>query len=87
MDGQFDAELIEQIVQAVIRRLAERGVVVQPQPCGETAELTVTDKVVALATLEGRLRGVKRVVVGGRSIVTPAARDALRDKSIELIRR
>ncbi len=87
MNQPLDAELIERIVQEVIRRLLERGVAVQPTTNTEKTELAVSDKVVTLATLDVHLAGVKRLVVGGRSIVTPAVKDELNDRSIELVRR
>jgi hypothetical protein len=86
MNQPFDPEFIERIVQEVIRRLLKQGLVGGTTSSGE-AELAVTDKVVSLATLDGRLTGVKRLVVGGRSIVTPAVKDELKDRSIELVRR
>ncbi|MDA1053951.1 MAG: hypothetical protein O3C40_26165 [Planctomycetota bacterium] len=87
MNQPFDAELIERIVQEVIRRLVERGIDIRSAATSEDKELAVSDKVVTLATLDGHLAGVKRLVVGGRSIVTPAVRDELNDRSIELVRR
>lgn len=81
-----DSELFERIVREVLRRLAEMGIGVTPAP-SEAAELVLADRVVALATLAGRLTGVQRVVVGTRAVVTPAARDELRDCQIELLRR
>ena len=87
MNQPFDPELFERIVQEVIRRLVERGVDIHPAATKREKDLAVSDKVVTLATLNGRLAGVKRVVVGGRSIVTPAVKDELNDRSIELVRR
>ena len=87
MNQPFDPEFIERIVQEVIRRLVERGVVVRPVTNIDETELALRDKVVTLASLHGRLAGVKRLVVGGRSIVTPAVKDELNDRSIELVRR
>jgi len=87
MNPPFDPEFTERIVQEVIRRLVQRGVVVEGAPSIDETELAVSDKIVALATLAGRLVGVKRLVVGRRSIVTPAVKDELNDRSIELVRR
>ena len=87
MNQSFDPEFVERIVQEVIRRLVQRGLVLGGATGSDETELAVSDKVVTLATLDGRLAGVKRVVVGGRSIVTPAAKDELNDRSIELVRR
>ncbi|MEO8498476.1 MAG: hypothetical protein ABI614_25715 [Planctomycetota bacterium] len=87
MNQPVDHELFERIVQEVIRRLIERGAVVGGAKDAAASELAVSDKVVTLETLRGRLVGVKRLVVGGRSIVTPAVKDELTDRSIELVRR
>ena len=87
MNQPFDPDFIERIVQEVIRRLIEQGIAVRLAATNDETELAVSDRVVTLATLGGRLAGVKRLVVGGRSIVTPAVKDELNDRSIELIRR
>ncbi len=87
MNQPLDPELFERIVQEVIRRLVERGAIVGRAANGTETDLAVSDKVVTLETLRGRLAGVKRLVVGGRSIVTPAVKDELKDRSIELVRR
>ena len=89
MTGErFDSELIEHIVREVVRRLLDRGVNVQCE-ANQTGrnEMTVTDRVVVLSSIEGRLDGVRRVVVDGQAVVTPAARDELKDKGVELTRR
>ena len=93
----FTAEQVEWIVLEVIRRLglAERAAA-HPQPAvahpgpaaaqaGPAAELRLADKVVTLQTLDGRLSGVVRVVVARRAVVTPAVKDALRQRKIELV--
>jgi hypothetical protein len=87
MNQPFDPKFVERIVQEVIRRLIKQGFVLGGATSSDETELAVSDKVVTLATLDGRLMGVKRLVVGGRSIVTPAVKDELQDRSIELIRR
>ncbi len=85
---KHDSELIERVVREVIRRLLERGVSVgESVPANGTAEVVVQERVVALATIEGRLKDVRRVVVGRRAVVTPAVRDELKDRGIELERR
>ena len=85
----INSELIERIVQEVIRRLVERGVVVgEATNDDETeTEFAVSDRVITLATIDGRLIGVKRLLVGSHSIVTPAVKDELNNRSIELCRR
>jgi hypothetical protein len=84
MSQQFAPELIERIVQEVLRRLAERGVDVATN--GTNSELVLEDRLITLATLDQRLDGVKRLVVGCRAIVTPAVKDELNDRSIELVK-
>lgn len=48
-------------------------------------DLPLYEKVVTLATLEGRLKGVHRVVVRPEAVVTPAVRDELRDKGVGIV--
>ena len=84
----LDPDLIERIVQEVVRRLLERGVEIErSQSQNPSSDFCVDSKVVALASLEGKLNGIRRVIVGPRAIVTPAVNDELRDREIELIRR
>ena len=78
-------ELFERIVQEVIRRLLAQGVSIQ-LPETPVTELVLDQKVIALGLLEGRLNGIRRVVVRRRAVVTPAVKDELRTKGIELQR-
>ncbi|MCI0362127.1 MAG: hypothetical protein L0211_26900 [Planctomycetaceae bacterium] len=77
---------VERIVLEVIRRL---GLLGSPQPVAFTGgnELTVTDRVVTMRSVEGKLAGVVRLVVPHRAVVTPAVRDELNDRQIELVRK
>jgi hypothetical protein len=75
-------EQIDWIVAEVIRRLAAAGVAAKPP--SDTA-LYVTERVITLRTIEKQLSGVKRVVVQRRAVVTPAVKDELRAKKIELV--
>lgn len=52
----------------------------------KTAVLELTEPVVALATLRGRLQGIESVRVSDRAVVTPAVRDELRAREIALVR-
>ena len=74
---------VEQIVLEVIRRL---GLVGSP-PASATNELAISDQVVTMRSIEGKLADVNRLVVPGRAVVTPAVRDELRQRNIELVRR
>ncbi len=80
------------IVREVVRRLtamldsavppATQRVAAEAQP----GELPVAERVVTLASLEGRLANVRRIVIGRKAIVSPAARDELRARGIEVAR-
>ena len=87
MNQPFDPKFVERVVEEVIRRLVNQGLVLDGATTSGAAELAVSDKVVTLSTLDGRLAGVNQLVVSGRAIVTPAVKDELNDRSIELIRR
>ena len=74
-------EQLEWIVREVIRRL--RLLDGNPPSAGE---LRLTEKVITKATLKDRLASVQRVVVSPRAVVTPAVKDELNERRIELIR-
>ena len=76
-----DAE-IERIVREVIRRLTSAGVQVDTA----TSTLKIDKRLVTLATIEGQLEGIQKLVVMPKAVVTPSVRDELRDKKIELVR-
>ena len=76
-------EQLEWIVQEVIRRL--RAADGQPdQSAG--SELRLRDRVVTLAALRDRLASVRRLIVPAKAVVTPAVRDELKARQIELVR-
>jgi hypothetical protein len=56
--------------------------VLQPNP----GELVVTERVVTLDTLKGRLDGTLAIVVHPKAVVTPAVRDELRARNVRLVR-
>jgi hypothetical protein len=49
-------------------------------------ELLLSVRLVTLDVIADRLEGIRRVIVGPKTVVTPAARDALRQRKIELSR-
>ncbi len=49
-----------------------------------TAELTLDEAVVSAGALTGRLDGIGRVVVRRGAVITPAARDVLRERKIDV---
>jgi len=81
----FTEEQVEWIVLEVLRRLG----VVQPsqQASGSSAELRVDESLVTMRLLEGRLNGVSRMVVHPGAVITPAVKDELRQRKIELVRK
>jgi hypothetical protein len=79
-------EQIEWIVTEVIRRLGLLDGVAVGERSSTAAELRLTDQVITLRTLEGRLANVARLVVLPRAVVTPTVKDELRARGIELVR-
>ena len=79
-----DAEFFERVVREVIRRLRDQGLCVQEDE--KHADLRLNERLVTLATLQGRLAGVRRIIVDPRAVVTPSVRDELMDQEIELVR-
>jgi len=80
-------EDIDRIVSEVMRRLAAgQGALVEARTLGAHARLRISDGVVSLSAVEGRLDHVRQLVVSHRSVVTPAVRDVLRKRDIELVR-
>ena len=90
-------EQVEWIVQEVIRRLRAQGATIQlassAQMLSKTAmesssegTMALTDRVVTTHVLAGRLSGVQSIRIGSRTVVTPSAKDMLRDCGVEVIR-
>jgi len=92
---ELSAQDIERIVSEVVRRLRQAGVDVQSQddgPSDSTAEAasgttcTLSEHVISMDSIQGRLENVQQLVVGARAVVTPAVVDALRERKITLQR-
>jgi hypothetical protein len=88
---KLDADQLEWIVREVVRRLRSDP----PLPPGEgwgegapstSSHLVLKQSLITTATLERNLAGVTSVGVPPRAVVTPAARDLLRERGIELVR-
>ena len=80
---------IEWIISEVIRRLRqlesnERAALSSGTP-DNAAELRLNDKIVTLRSIENRLNGISRLLVAPRTILTPAVKDELKARKIELI--
>lgn len=73
---------IERIVRQVLAELTAASPSVKTPSAG--GELVLSGKIVSVAELENRLRGVTRVVVQRGAIFTPAARDELRKHQVAI---
>jgi len=75
---------IERIVQEVVKRLVRLA---PTQSANDAGKVQLTDRVITLASLDGKLDERTTVVcVPTKAVVTPAVRDELRTKKIELRR-
>ena len=98
---QPTAAEIEKIIQAVLAQfVVDRAApivtapVVLPisssvsaqKPVIDTSELVLKDRVITVATLENQLAGIKTLRVRSRAVVTPAAVDLLRARTVKLQR-
>jgi hypothetical protein len=86
-----DAQYITTIVMEVLKRLGVTRDPSNDEPAGcsdEAAsaadELVLDSRLVTWAMLDGKLGTMRRVVVPETAVVTPAVRDELRDRGIEL---
>ena len=84
---------VERIVQEVIRRLlamraqgeaASEGTVAKPATAAKS--VTVSDKLITVATLDRLPAGTTEVTLAARAVVTPLARDEARDRGIRMNR-
>jgi hypothetical protein len=75
---------IDEIVRRVIARLRASG---PGENSAKGDTLVVPGNVLSAAALDGRLGGVRRVVIGPRAVVTPAAHDLLKRHGVEFSRR
>ena len=82
-----NTEWVETIVAEVMRRLVAQGVRVTAAEATAQTDLEMDARVISLATLSGRLEGIRRLVVKTDAIVTPSVRDELNQHDIELVRR
>jgi hypothetical protein len=80
LPGRADIERIAREVLAELSARSRQGNQVAPSG----GELVVTNKVVSLAQLEGRLGDVTRLVAPRGAVFTPAARDELRKYQVAI---
>jgi len=81
----FTEEQIEWIVLEVIRRLRRTGATSSERSSSPVGELSLDERVVTTRSIEGRLNGITRIVVKRRAVITPAVRDELKQRKIELV--
>ena len=72
---------VEYIIREVIRRLTASA--------GEPARddggaVKLTERLVTMATLDGRLANARRLIVGKKAVVTPLVKDELNKRKITL---
>lgn len=80
---------IERLVRLVVQRLVAEGKADEApaQPSSAAGEVRFNEKLVTLTSLEGKLNGSTRVLcVPTKAVVTPAVKDELRLRKIELRR-
>jgi len=81
----FTEQQIEWIVMEVLRRLGVTGNGNGQPRTPSGSELRLSDTVITLRSIEGRLSGVTKVTVSLRAVVTPAVKDELKQRKVELI--
>lgn len=80
-----NTELIEYVIAEVVRRLQQNDARQDGRVTADST-LELTERLITLATLPGRLEGVQRITVMQDAVVTPAVFDELRDRGIRLER-
>ncbi len=77
---------VEQIVKEVLARLSGKNEAKTVGSSSPVNELAISETVVTIATLAGKLTDIRRLVVSPRAVITPSARDLLKEKNITLVR-
>ena len=88
-DGGLD---IQRVVEEVLRELRRQGVSPAPAPASPPQPPPVADgrlvlsaRLVTLDMLDGRLQNIRKLVVAPQAVVTPAVRDELHRRNVELL--
>lgn len=92
---RLDPDQLEWIVREVVRRLQEHAFR-SPPPRGEgpgeggappkDAHIVIAQSPITAATLEHKLAGVTQLTVPAKAVITPSARDLLKQHNVELRR-
>jgi len=85
---------IDRIVREVVRRLHDRAEPVRadgatkPAPAtpADGRETAIPDRVVTMESIQGRLSGMRRLVVRPDAVITPSVRDELIGLNIQIVR-
>ena len=72
---------VEYIIREVIRRLMAMG---NETSRDDGGTVKLTERLVTMSTLDGRLANVKRLIVGKKALVTPLVKDELKKRKITL---
>lgn len=83
--SEIRAEEIDRVVREVMARLSNSA---PPANISAAAaeDLVLTARVVSLEEIKRQVKGIRRLVVAQRAIVTPAVADLLKEHEIELVR-
>lgn len=84
--AEVTAEQIERLVREVLAQLAPAAAPPTTTAPPSTTELWLEQPVLSVGDIERRLKGVQTVVVAPRTIITPAAKDLLRERRIPVRR-
>jgi hypothetical protein len=82
---RLDPDQLEWIVREVVRRLRAGDADAAP-PAPSDSHITLTQTLITVATLKHKLDGVTQVSISKRAVITPSARDILKEKQIQLLR-
>lgn len=83
---------VERVVREVLARLSAGNTPAAARPATietskkDIGELALGEKLITLAALQGQLAGVTRLSVLAKAVITPAARDLLREQKIAVVR-
>jgi hypothetical protein len=90
---RLDPDQLEWIVREVVRRLREGSstsvlsTASAPAPLpSPDAHITLPQPLITTATLEHKLAGVTQITITKRAVITPSARDLLKENNIVLTR-
>jgi hypothetical protein len=90
---RLDPDQLEWIVREVVRRLREGSATwvlstaSAPAPLpSPDAHITLPQPLITTATLEHKLAGVTQITITKRAVITPSARDLLKENNIVLTR-